>query len=311
MRQTARVEVARHLNHPCSWRPSFPVVLRDFGAHHLLKPCGLQMTTYSTARLIGGIDETLEVAADCSEALQVRAGTVLVEILPRNVRSGMEASGLSFASKQEIFSSEMLITLSEALKIIFSRSARLASSVGALAFRLHFLSVEDDDYDCSCSFPELPFSIFISCPRGKRPDGALRVAESIIHETMHLQLSLVERVLPLVQDDAVKELYSPWKNEKRHPRGILHGLYVFAVIYRFWASISVHKSGFFKQFALTRCKEIGDQLYSIKGIQTCEDLTAEGRRFVGGIFEQVLIDDEELAGHAPFRLPVQRANEVR
>ncbi|MEE8585492.1 MAG: HEXXH motif-containing putative peptide modification protein, partial [Acidobacteriota bacterium] len=149
------------------------------------------------------------------------------------------------------------------------------------------------------------------CPRGKRPDGALRVAESVIHETMHLQLSLVERVLPLVRDDAVKELASPWKEEKRHPRGILHGLYVFALIYRFWASISVHESGFFKQFALARCQEIGDQLRSIKDFQACEDLTAEGRRFVGGIFEQVLVDDDQLVGHAPFGLPFSGANEVR
>ena len=46
---------------------------------------------------------------------------------------------------------------------------------------------------------------------------------------MHLQLSLVERVVPLVLSQR-KMYYSPWRDEVRNSEGILQALYVFGVI---------------------------------------------------------------------------------
>jgi HEXXH motif-containing protein len=47
---------------------------------------------------------------------------------------------------------------------------------------------------------------------------------------MHLQLTLIEQEAPLVADD-LYAARSPWKREQRPLSGLLHGLYVFSVIY--------------------------------------------------------------------------------
>jgi HEXXH motif-containing protein len=57
------------------------------------------------------------------------------------------------------------------------------------------------------------------------------VAESLIHESMHLQLTLVDSIEPLAVDDRANG-YSPWKEELRPVTGLLQGLYVFAVIHQ-------------------------------------------------------------------------------
>jgi HEXXH motif-containing protein len=86
-------------------------------------------------------------------------------------------------------------------------------------------------YDVSHSDPELPFCIFISLPQPGEADAALRVAEAILHESMHLQLTMIELCVPLIARDLLGG-YSPWKHEVRPVSGLLHGLYVFAVIHQ-------------------------------------------------------------------------------
>ena len=48
---------------------------------------------------------------------------------------------------------------------------------------------------------------------------------------MHLQLSLLDTVEPLLGTPGVSG-YSPWKRELRPVEGLLHGIYVFAVIHQ-------------------------------------------------------------------------------
>lgn len=106
----------------------------------------------------------------------------------------------------------------------------LAAAVGGVVRSLHVLRAPEG-YDVSHSEPTIPFSIFVSVPGPGEKDAVLRVAESIVHEAMHLQLTLVENAIPLVTTAA--EGYSPWQGRDRPVRGLLHGLYVFAVIARF------------------------------------------------------------------------------
>jgi hypothetical protein len=106
----------------------------------------------------------------------------------------------------------------------------LADTVGCLVRSIHLLQAPKD-HDVSHSSPQLPFSVFVSIPEPTERDASLRVAESLIHESMHLQLSLIDAIEPLVnRPDA--DGYSPWKREFRPVEGLLHGLYVFAVIHQ-------------------------------------------------------------------------------
>jgi HEXXH motif-containing protein len=106
----------------------------------------------------------------------------------------------------------------------------MAESIGSVVKSIHPMQ-SLRDHDVSHSTPELPFSIFVSIPEKDERDASLRVAESLIHEAMHLQLTLVDSIEPLVVDDRARG-YSPWKDEVRPVIGLLHGLYVFAVIHQ-------------------------------------------------------------------------------
>lgn len=106
----------------------------------------------------------------------------------------------------------------------------LAASVERLALSTHIIRQNDPSYDVSFSEPYIPFSIFVSIP-GDSWKAAARIAEAIIHESMHLQLTLVEHLVPLALESA-KPQYSPWKRECRAVSGLIHALYVFAVVDR-------------------------------------------------------------------------------
>lgn len=105
-------------------------------------------------------------------------------------------------------------------------TAVLATLVRAI-YRLE----ADPDYDISHSDPMKPYSIYVSIPKGEQT-ASLRLAESLLHEAMHLQLSLIESNVRLVADNS-QVGWSPWQGCERPPQGLLHGLYVFAVIHDF------------------------------------------------------------------------------
>lgn len=101
------------------------------------------------------------------------------------------------------------------------------AAVGTLVRSVHRVAPKAPGYDLSHSEPGLPFSVFVSIPAGE-PSDAMRVAESLLHEAMHLQLTLIERHAPLITGEG--EAYSPWQQCVRPIQGIVHGLYVFGAI---------------------------------------------------------------------------------
>jgi len=96
-----------------------------------------------------------------------------------------------------------------------------------------FLLKAREEYDVSHSEPRWPKWIFVSAPSEVSVLSGARLAENVVHEAMHLQLTELEARTPLVADTRAK-LPSPWKQEPRHIQGILHGLYVFVCISAFF-----------------------------------------------------------------------------
>ena len=157
----------------------------------------------------------------------------------------------------------------------------LQFSVAALIRSCHVLKPENESFDVSYSDPRVPFSVFVSVPRGRGETNALRVAESLVHEAMHLQLTLIERLLPLV-DESEQTYFSPWKRT-RSPRGILHALYVFRVVESFlerllrlsgWSAAGVD------HMRKRRC-EIGRQISEVRAFKAHPALTDVGTCFAG------------------------------
>ncbi len=136
---------------------------------------------------------------------------------------------LSIGSKE----SENIGKIQSALKLL-DYDWELKKSIFSLVKRIQVVRSPDLEIDVSHSDPEIPFTIFISLCEDLSEISDLRVLESIIHEAMHLKLTLLEKALPLVKEGTLETFYSPWRDEERPIRGVLHGIYVFKGVLDFY-----------------------------------------------------------------------------
>lgn len=148
----------------------------------------------------------------------------IIEQLPVSTTGSF--SDLTFADDKCSHACAQIQDAAEVLEIVNT----LADTVGCLTRSIHLLRAPID-HDISHSSPHLPFSVFVSIPEPTERDASLRIAESLVHESMHLQLTLLDSVEPLVSTSGTSG-YSPWKQEIRPVEGLLHGIYVFAVIHQ-------------------------------------------------------------------------------
>lgn len=201
-------------------------------------------------------------------SISIANQSVIVEALPL-------ADQTSFGDLRfvEDLSAADVDTIKGSFSLLEKELPTLAGTVGSLVRAAHILAATPD-YDVSHSHPDVPFSIFVSVPPGDRVDSALRLAESIVHEAMHLQLSLIERVVPLVTGEFVS--YSPWKDRQRPTQGVLHGLYVFAVIYQAMGRLNQGNQAQ-KRAVTQRIHQIQEEIGELKDFDI--GLTAIGQEF--------------------------------
>jgi HEXXH motif-containing protein len=165
---------------------------------------------------------------------------------------------------------------------VLDRAEELLNTVPSLSFvvqscihEIILLHAQDDAFDVSHSEPRWPNRIFVSVPRPS-PVQNFRLAEAIVHEAMHLNLSAFERLIPLVVDRHF--LKSPWRSEPRPAAGVLHGIYVFCCVYRFFghlqARLPLGESA--RQHAVYRQIEIASQLKSIDYCSLRTSLSSAG-----------------------------------
>ena len=157
---------------------------------------------------------------------------IMIEFLSEEWIGKYQDIGLTFYTPDELIRSTILECLEDAVDVL-AQVPTLQKTVATLVRTCHILKPEDDAYDVSHSDPLVPFSVCVSVPRKRRLADSLRVAESLVHEAMHLQLTLIERLEPLVRASS-QTYFSPWKDTHRSPQGILHALYVFRVLDSFF-----------------------------------------------------------------------------
>jgi len=152
------------------------------------------------------------------------------------------------------------------------------AAVRALVWSLTPVDVEGRDYDTSYSDPAVPFSIFIGAHAHDDMVAPIRLAEGVLHEAMHLQLSLVEDVVRLV-GGSVERRHSPWQGRQRPTQGILHGLYVFRVIQDWLQAVVVSGTASADvDHARERIAQIDEECASLADLARSEDLTEDGRK---------------------------------
>ena len=145
---------------------------------------------------------------------------------------------------------------------------------------MHVLQPPGAEIDVSYSDPDVPFSVFVSIP-GPGRHTALRLAESLVHECMHLHLTLIEAVVPLVGDDCAST-FSPWLRRPRPLRGVLHGLYVFSVVDEFLRVLELGGSLGPDQmaFAARRRRQIAGEIAQVDHPALAAGLTGDGKVLV-------------------------------
>lgn len=264
------------------WFPDLTGALVEVGWRALGR-WGLAVHNYGTARVLtGDASAPRNLVAYLPTCLDAGGSPTAIplEVLPSDLTLQYKEAGVSFYTAEEITGMEVLSCLDEALCIL-KHVPTLLTTVLTLVKSLHVLKSESAEHDVSFSEPHVPFSIFVSAPQENSRACALRVAEAVVHEAMHLQLTLVEQIVPLV-NSANNQYFSPWRGELRHAQGVLHGLYVFCVINKFLGALRSAPLTKLdaRDYIDSRRYEIHNQVRQTKSFQASEDLTEVGRMFI-------------------------------
>lgn len=142
-------------------------------------------------------------------------------------------------------------------------------------------------YDVSHSQPQWRERIFVSCPERADDIGALRLAESVVHETMHLHLTNEEERAPLVAAPS-GVVHSPWREGDRPVQGVMHGLFVFACIYRFLSALMIAPliTDDAHRYVAGRLGTIKDEIGQIDLKELSRNLTVRGQAGVTSWVEE-------------------------
>ena len=262
---------------------ALPEALRGVGIAELLDPYGLELESYGTARMMSrSANEVRQVIGTVDAPDGAGNERVLLECLPSWAGAELEAVGLSLSEGDQSTVAAGIGVLRQARHSVHTVWPELSSSIGCLVRCLHLLKAPSSEVDCSYSRPDLPFSVFLSVPdRGARA-RIERLAEALVHETMHLQLSLIERQIPLIESGHAKTVtFSPWRGGVRHVRGVLHGLYVFVVVQRLWQRVARRTScGLDREFAEARVRAVHDEVRKTRQLAESPGLSQDGRQLV-------------------------------
>ena len=216
----AQVRAMLHTKSEALWMPGLAEPLAEVAWNQLEHDIGMTHSSYSTARVFHRNPEGVRlVVAQCtggSSRGAVGAAGIPIEILPPDIARQVAGTEIVFVDAHQVVGT-IVDQLDEALSFI-NLVPTIWPTIWTLVRSLHIIDPGGDDTDVSFSDPDLPFSVFVSVPRTWSEVAALRVAEAVLHEAMHLQLTLVQRVVPLVLPQR-STYYSPWRGRTAKLRG--------------------------------------------------------------------------------------------
>ena len=256
-------EYVEALATPIEWHRTGVETLANWAEAEILAPCGLSLGSYGSARMYY---RNRSLPRNWPWRPPLVPGLWFgLEKLPTALAHLVTSNGVSLTKTCNLNEEYVRSVLRSSCNAIRELSPELFSSVRLLLRSLHVLDSPGKDYDVSFSLPCLPHSIFISIPQPGEDDTTSRLAEAIVHEVLHLQLSLIERICPLVRSDAEQEFaYSPWRDARRPLGGVIHGLFVFRGVELLWTRATHNNTGSVFNFAKDRIEEIRRQCLLIK-----------------------------------------------
>lgn len=133
---------------------------------------------------------------------------------------------------------EVEAVVQNALTIISDWRPALYAEINAACRTIQFVEDPTADPEKIISFSDdsVPGALYVSVTQGRALIDAYDLADSIIHEHRHQKLYLLERLSQTVQPYYHK-VPSPWREELRPPSGVMHAVFVFIELRRFWMHI--------------------------------------------------------------------------
>lgn len=144
--------------------------------------------------------------------------------------------GIEFESAATARAATPLVT--EALALIRGWRPALADELAQACRAIQFVRDPTAHPDKIVSFSDnsVPGALFVSVMQSDRLIDPYDLADSLIHEHRHQKLYLLERFGPLVAGTG-DLVVSPWREDLRPPSGLLHAIFVFVELRRFWIHV--------------------------------------------------------------------------
>jgi len=185
---------------------------------------------------------------------------------------------LTLITENKLHSIHAVEKLNDALTLL-SSTPGVIDCISQLVRVISIIEAPAPEIDVSYSHPKVPFSIFISVCDERNSVTSARVAESILHEAMHLRLSLIQKTVNLFnkgEEDSI-QYFAPWRQEKRPAAGVLHGIFVFrAMLDFFQLQLTNSKNGQVIEHFKQRIEEITSQLVHVKNFHESPALNETG-----------------------------------
>ena len=250
-----------------------------------LRPTGLNRANYGTCRIMAGDPDAArdEIGAVILPDAFGAGAPVILERLHGAPARRYSELGLRYHEPGELPPERAV----EVLQGAFARLAEVpgaARTIGVVLAAVHVVKSDGPEYDVSYSDPAVPFTIFVGIDAADQEHGDLRLAEGILHECMHLQLTLIEEAVPLIAGKSSR-YHSPWNGTLRPAQGLLHGLYVFRVIQDFGRRLLNNDrcSPDERAFLVRRVQTIEGEIAELDQLGASPDFTPAGARFVYGL----------------------------
>lgn len=189
-------------------------------------------------RIVRDVDgHAISVEEDyLTRALEASAGDTTLEVGRDDVWLRKPfGGGIQFES-EEIASKGRELVL-EALAIIEDWRPALARELRAICSAVQFVRDPSAHPDKIVSFSDdsVPGALFVSIVQGNGLIDAYDLADSLVHEYRHQKLYLFERRYPTTKPSAL--VVSPWREDLRPVSGLLHAVFVFVELRRFWEHV--------------------------------------------------------------------------
>jgi len=104
---------------------------------------------------------------------------------------------------------------------------------------VQFIRDLDAHPDKAVSFSDntTPGALYLGIRVGGSLIDPYLLADSLIHEHRHQKLYLLQREVPLVEEDRPL-VPSPWREDLRPPSGLLHAIFVFVHLGEYWQHLA-------------------------------------------------------------------------